>query len=324
MKAYFLVSDSHDGWQNLAQDEYILDHVKSGEIYLYIYINADSVIIGKNQNAWKECNLSAMEKDKVKLVRRISGGGAVFHDIGNVNFSFITSEEIYDVERQLGVILNAMRELGIPAEFTGRNDLTADGKKFSGNAFCGRGIGRQHHGTLLIDTDLTRLSNYLQVSELKIRSKGINSVRSRVCNLKEFNPDLTTENIIEKLKTAFAKEYGEPEMLCFDEKAKEEIASLYEKQASWEWRLGQAPVFDYEQHTRFSWGESQLFLDMRDAVIKKAVFYTDALDTALSEEIPQALLGKRFTGSEIAGALQTIGTDSTNELAEHILREIPS
>lgn len=323
MQAYFYLSKSTDGWMNLATDEFILDHVKDGDIFLYIYINADSVIIGKNQNAWKECNLSAMEKDGVKLVRRISGGGAVFHDINNVNFSFIASSEIYNVERQLKMILDAVNSLGIEAEFTGRNDITAYGRKFSGNAFCGRRNALQHHGTLLLNTDLTRLSNYLNVSEKKIKSKGISSVRSRVCNLSEFCPEITPELMIEKLKEAFRKEYGEFTEIDFDDTAKAEISKLYEKQSSWEWRLGEAPSFDVELSDRFSFGETQVLLSLNDAVIKKCEVYTDSLDTEIADKISSALLGKRFIGKELSEAILSLNDDRLVSLSDYILKEIP-
>ena len=207
------VSPSPDGWRNLGVDEYFLDHLGEEDMLLYFYINTNAVIIGCGQNPWAECRLSAMERDGVQLVRRITGGGAVFHDAGNLNFSFIAGEKIYSVERQLGMILSAVRALGIPCEFSGRNDLLADGRKFSGNAFCARGRVRQHHGTLLLNADLSRLQNYLNVDPRKLQAKGTKSVRSRVCNLSEFVPGLECAQMLEALKAAFRAEYGPYEEL---------------------------------------------------------------------------------------------------------------
>ena len=136
MKIRTYISDSNNAWHNLAVDEFLLNSVGKDEIILYLYINSDSVIIGKNQNAWKECNIESMNRDGVKLVRRITGGGAVFHDLNNLNFSFISSKDLYDVQRQFGVILKALESVGLKAEFSSRNDLTINGRKFSGNAFC--------------------------------------------------------------------------------------------------------------------------------------------------------------------------------------------
>lgn len=303
MKAYFFLCETNDGWRNLAADEYFLNHISKDEILLHIYINAPAVIIGKNQNAWRECNLKAMEADGVKLVRRISGGGAVYHDLGNVNFSFIAHKDIYDVPRQMNVILRAVRELGILAEFSGRNDLLAEGKKFSGNAFCVRGEGRQHHGTLLLSADLSKLPGYLNVSDEKLKSKGVSSVRSRVCNLCEFNAGITNEGMIEALKNGFAQEYGAFENWELDAAARQEIESLYEKQASWQWRLGQAPRFDLELKNRFDWGEIQVLLSFRQAHVSEVQVYSDALDTEIAEQLAQMLQGARFTAGDLAAAV---------------------
>lgn len=305
MKPYFYLCESDDGWENLACDEYFLNHIGPDEILLYIYINAPSVIIGRNQNAWGECNLKAMERDGVKLVRRISGGGAVYHDLGNVNFSFIAHRGIYDVQRQMAVILRAVKKLGIEAEFSGRNDLLAQGKKFSGNAFCLRGEGRMHHGTLLIRADLSRLPGYLNVSDEKLKSKGVSSVRSRVCNLCEWNKEITNQAMIEALQQGFAEEYGAFEPWRLDEQARAEIGKLYEKQESWQWRLGQTPRFDLELRRRFCWGEMQVLLTFRGAKVAGAKVYSDALDTEIAAELEQMLCGARFSAADLAAAVQS-------------------
>ena len=149
MALYFYMSDSQDGWRNLARDRFFLNRLQKDDIMLYFYINGNAVIIGKNQNAWKECNLAAMEEDGVQVVRRHTGGGAVFHDKGNLNFSFIMGEQNYDLARQMGVIQKALSKIGLKAELSGRNDILVDGRKFSGNAFgMARGM-RAHHGTIL-------------------------------------------------------------------------------------------------------------------------------------------------------------------------------
>ena len=187
MSNYIYSAPTGDGWLNLARDGYFLENNKKGDVILYFYVNKNAVIIGRNQNAWKECNIANMDADGVQLVRRHSGGGAVFHDNGNLNFSFITDEKHYDLNRQMRVILNAVSKLGLKAELSGRNDITVDGKKFSGNAFSLAKGNRSHHGTILVNADLTKLSNYLCVSKEKMRSKGIDSVRARVCNICELS-----------------------------------------------------------------------------------------------------------------------------------------
>ena len=195
MNNLLYMSPTGDGWKNLAADEWFLDHLPEDTVLLYFYINDNAVIIGKNQNPWRECDLTAMEQDGVQLVRRVSGGGAVYHDGGNLNFSFIASRTRYDEQKQFELILQAVRSLGIACEFSGRNDLLAEGRKFSGNAFCHRGPNCQHHGTLLVDADMGRLQRYLKPDPRKLRAKGVASVRSRVCNLKELCPGLTAEAV---------------------------------------------------------------------------------------------------------------------------------
>lgn len=316
MKNWLYVSDSMDGWRNLGVDEYFLDHLSPEDMLLHFYVNRNAVIIGRGQNPWAECNLNAMERDHVQLVRRITGGGAVFHDEGNLNFSFIAGEARYDVQRQLGMILTAVRTLGIPCEFSGRNDLLADGKKFSGNAFCSRKGICQHHGTLLIRSDLSRLQNYLNVDPRKLQAKGVKSVRSRVCNLSDFVSGLDCERMLDALKAAFVSEYGEFTELHSLNAA--EITPYTEKQASAAWRLGETPRFDLEIENRFPWGNVQLLLTLRKGCVDELRVYSDALDAEFTEEVRSLLLGAEFGSSPLANALMRSPKESVRELAQYI------
>ncbi|MBR3304890.1 MAG: lipoate--protein ligase [Clostridia bacterium] len=323
MKIRTYVSDSNNAWHNLAVDEFLLNSVGKDEIILYLYINSDSVIIGKNQNAWKECNIESMNRDGVKLVRRITGGGAVFHDLNNLNFSFISSKDLYDVKRQFGVILKALESVGLKAEFSSRNDLTINGRKFSGNAFCEKKHASQHHGTLLINTDLSRLSDYLNVSEKKIQSKGISSVRARVINLKELNEKLDTALMSSLLLAAFESEYGISQPVVFSDPDLEQIALLEEKHSSWEWRLGESPSFTTELGDRFTWGEIQIFLDVRGSRITGVKVFTDSLDTELSEKLENLLAGQLYMGKSLYDAVTASDIPDRFDIAELITREIP-
>ena len=315
------VSTSLDGWRNLGVDEYFLDTLGPDDIILYFYINGNAVIIGRGQNPWAECNLAAMERDGVQLVRRITGGGAVFHDQGNLNFSFIAGERIYDTDRQFRMILKAVQALGIPCEFSGRNDLLADGRKFSGNAFCSRGHLRQHHGTLLINADLSRLQNYLNVDPRKLEAKGVKSVRSRVCNLSDFVPGLTCERMLAALKDAFRAEYGDYRELMTEELDEAGIAPYVEKQASAEWRLGQTPRFDLEIENRFPWGNVQLLLTLRRSVVDALDVYTDANDAELAGDIRARLLGKPFGSEPLAAALMDSEKEQLRDVAKFLLEQ---
>ena len=312
------VSTSPDGWRNLGVDEYFLDHIGEDDMLLYFYVNRNAVIIGRGQNPWAECNLSAMERDGVQLVRRITGGGAVFHDEGNLNFSFIAGEKRYDLQRQLGMILDAVRALGIPCEFSGRNDLLADGRKFSGNAFCSRGCVRQHHGTLLIDADLTRLQNYLNVDPRKLQAKGAKSVRSRVCNLRQFVPELSRDQMLDALKIAFGETYGPYIELQTENLDENAIAPYVEKQRSEEWRLGKTPRFDLEIENRFPWGNVQLLLTLRQGRVDEISVYSDAMDADLADEIRSRLLGVAFGSAPLADALRNSEKEQLHQLADFI------
>lgn len=313
------VSPSPDGWHNLGTDEYFIENLSPDDMLLYFYTNHNAVIIGRSQNPWSECNLSAMERDGVQLVRRISGGGAVFHDSGNLNFSFIAGENIYNLERQLGMILSAVRALGIPCEFSGRNDLLADGRKFSGNAFCQRGNIRQHHGTLLISADLGRLQNYLTVDPRKLQAKGAKSVRSRVCNLNEFVPELDSETMLAALKDAFRREYGDYTELEAPDAAL--TAPYIRKHASAEWRLGKTPRFDLEIENRFIWGNVQLLLTLRQGRVDEIDVYTDSIDVSIAPEIRTRLLGMEFSSRSMADALFASGNELIRQVGQFVLEQ---
>lgn len=318
MSNYIYSAPTGDGWLNLARDGYFLENNKKGDVILYFYVNKNAVIIGRNQNAWKECNIANMDADGVQLVRRHSGGGAVFHDNGNLNFSFITDEKHYDLNRQMRVILNAVSKLGLKAELSGRNDITVDGKKISGNAFSLAKGNRSHHGTILVNADLTKLSNYLCVSKEKMRSKGIDSVRARVCNICELSSGLTVEAMRRLVIESFIEEYGAASEYVFDGTALAEVEERRERLASWEWRFGKTPQFDFETDKRFSFGDTQIYFNLRDGVIRETKVYSDCLDTELTTEIENALTGVHFRKEEIKAALSKMKDQNiAAELAEH-------
>lgn len=318
MSNFIYSAPTGDGWLNLARDGYFLENNKKGDVILYFYVNKNAVIIGRNQNAWKECSIANMDADGVQLVRRHSGGGAVFHDNGNLNFSFITDEKHYDLNRQMRVILNAVSKLGLKAELSGRNDITVDGKKFSGNAFSLAKGNRSHHGTILVNADLTKLSNYLCVSKEKMRSKGIDSVRARVCNLCELSSGLTVEAMRRLVIESFIEEYGAASEYVFDGMALAEVEERRERLASWEWRFGKTPQFDFETDKRFSFGDTQIYFNSRNGVIRETKVYSDCLDTELTTEIENALTGVHFRKEEIKAALSKMKDQSiAAELAEH-------
>ena len=319
MAVYFYMSDSNDGWRNLAIDGFFLESLKKDDIMLYLYVNANAVIIGKNQNAWRECNIDAMEKDCVQLVRRHTGGGAVFHDDQNLNFSFIMNEDQYDVRRQMGVIQKMVADLGMTAELSGRNDILIEGKKFSGNAFAASRGMKAHHGTIMVNTDLSRLSGYLNVSEKKMHAKGVTSVKSRVCNLVDFNSSVNVQTVIELLKKEYQSEYGAYTDYKLSKQELARIEELYTTQSSWEWRFGRTPAFDYQLEERFSFGEMQFLFQIKEGYILDVCVFSDALDTELVQMVRNHMIGVRFNPKDISERFEKDTTrPEYKEIAQYI------
>jgi len=319
MRCLYYESKGFDPYENLAMEEALLDVVGEDEICFYLWQNERTVVIGRNQNPWKECRTEKLEEAGGKLARRLSGGGAVFHDSGNLNFTFIVGKKNYDINRQLQVIVEGLKELGVKAEFSGRNDLLVNGKKFSGNAYYFGKTMAYHHGTLMFDVDLDNLMTYLQVSPLKMQAKGIDSVRSRVTNLKEENSAITLETLKEALKRAFLKVY-ESDTLEMAQIPEEKKQTIQEKYASWEWRFGETPKFDVELAKKFSWGLVDFNIQLKSGTIQKAMFFSDAMDVGFVQNCSQSLEGQLFDKDAICGKLKTLETE--NELQATMKTEI--
>lgn len=300
LKPRIIMADGADPARNLALEEYLTENVKEDEIILFLWQNEKTVVIGKNQNYWAEVNSELAEADAVSVVRRLSGGGAVFHDLGNLNFTFVVRRENYDVERQLGVIVAALETLGIKATRTGRNDIETDGRKFSGNAFYKSECGWYHHGTLMVDVDKDKLGAYLNVSKSKLESKGVKSVRSRVINLKEIRSDLTIEMLEHALKEAFSFEYGAKHVdeISHDEIDWTKVEEKAAKYLSWEWTCGRRIPFTVELERRFDWGNLDIKLDVKCGCIAGVKCFSDAMDQDIAEKIEAGLIGEPYTEGE--------------------------
>ena len=299
LKTKIIRSDSFDPTYNLALEEFLTKNVVEDDIILYLWQNERTVVIGKNQNYWSEVNAPAAEADCVTVVRRLSGGGAVFHDLGNLNFTFILRKENYDVQRQLSVIIDALGRLGIKAEKTGRNDIEADGRKFSGNAFFKSSAGWYHHGTLMVDVDKEKLGKYLNVSTAKLQSKGVKSVKARVVNLKELREDITIEMLCDELYKAFGRIYGcDPIKISPEEIDWAEVENLQERYSSWEWTKGRKIPFTVQIEKRFAWGNIDLQMNVDGGIIKDAICYSDAMNENIGEEIARGLIGTEYVEGE--------------------------
>lgn len=294
-------------YKNLAMEEYMTTHNVDEECILFLWQNRRTVVIGKNQNCWKECRVNALETDGGYLVRRLSGGGAVYHDLGNLNFTFMVKQADYDVNRQLQVIITALSLLGVHSQQTGRNDITVDGRKFSGNAFFRKGDFRFHHGTLLLDVDTEQMARYLNVSAEKLSSKSVSSVKSRVVNLKELCPGLTVEILKEKLVEAFSQVYGmEAVELTEASFPSYEIQRLTERFESWDWKYGRKIPFEYSVESRFDWGEVQLQFHVNQGLILDVVVYSDSMELELIEKISDVLIGKHYNAESLCETLDEL------------------
>ena len=315
-KIYLYESNSVDPYLNLAVEQYLMETVEEDACILFLWQNQNTVVIGKNQNAWKECRTTLLNEEGGVLARRLSGGGAVFHDLGNLNFTFLMPQTEYDLDRQFAVIGEAVGLQGLRAERSGRNDMLVEGRKFSGNAFYKHDGQAYHHGTLLIDVDMNKLSRYLNPSKAKLQTKGVDSVRSRVVNLKELNPAITIHSMKKAMATAFEKVYGRSAVRLDDSMLDmTAIEALRQRNASWEWNFGQKLPFTAEYEERFSWGGVQIQLAVENGVIAAVKVYSDAMDWSIASKVEAALNGRRFGKAELAAALHKTNV----EVAEDIL-----
>lgn len=300
-----------DPYYNIATEKYLMDHVQPGCCILYLWQNKNTVVIGRNQNAWTECRTELLESEGGFLARRLSGGGAVFHDLGNLNFTFIMSDEDYDLDRQFTVIQQACAKAGIHVVRSGRNDLLAGECKFSGNAFYHSNGHAYHHGTLLVNADMEKLSRYLTPSKAKLQAKGIQSVRSRVVNLQTLAPSLTIDALKQYLIHAFSEVYGisaTPVQLTTDDIR--EIMHSAAELGSWDWLYGKRLPFSFSCGSRFAWGEIELQLQVASGLIQSVRVYSDAMDWSIADDLSTALTGCRFSGVTICEAIRSTVQDA--------------
>ncbi len=315
-KLNYYISDCVDPYQNLATEKFLLDHVEENTCILYLWQNQKTVVIGRNQNPWVECQCSLLEADDGKLARRLSGGGAVFHDLGNLNFTFLYCTPDHNLTKQLRVIQKACSFAGIKTELSGRNDILADGRKFSGNAFFNSKGKSYHHGTILVSSNMKEMSKYLTPSKAKLESKGVKSVESRTINLSELSHELTCEKMAEHMLSAFEEVYGLPITQIIDIDSSK-ISQFADEFSSWEYIYGKSFPFSISFKNSFNWGEIDLQLQITNGVISSVKLYTDSMDWQLSTLVENALLNSRF---ELKSMQQALTCALPNSFADDINR----
>ena len=310
-----------DPYRNLAAEKLLTMDAREGECILFLWQNRRTVVIGRNQNAWEECDVRRLEKDGGHLARRLSGGGTVYHDLGNLNFSFAARKADYDTEKQGEVIRRAVEQLGIAAEKTGRNDFEAGGRKFSGNAYFENRGFCCHHGTIMTDVDMEAMAGYLTVSGAKLRSKGVASVRSRVVNLKELCPDISTERLKAAILAAFAETYGLPaEKLEAGRLTEEDIAREAAELSSEAWLFPPRIPFTAAVENRYAWGGIRVEMIVRGERVERAECVSDAMDEQLIRRIRDALQACPYNGETLAARVSAAADGEAEETAERETR----
>ncbi|WP_423218377.1 lipoate--protein ligase [Streptococcus equinus] len=311
----YIVNKSHNPAYNIALEAYAFRELLAEDELFILWINEPAIIIGKHQNAIEEINKAYTDEHGIHVVRRLSGGGAVYHDLNNLNYTIISNksqEGTFDFKTFSRPVIETLADLGVTATFTGRNDLEIDGKKFCGNAqayFKGR---MMHHGCLLFDVDMTVLENALQVSKDKIESKGVKSVRARVTNILDELPEkMTVEAFSEQLLNKIKEQYPDMTEYVLSETDLENIQNLADNQfATWDWTYGKSPSYTIKRSGRYPAGKLTTYADIEKSTIKGIKIYGDFFGVKDIVDIEKLLIGQRYNYTDVLNKLQTIGTSS--------------
>ncbi len=295
----FIENNSIDPHYNLAFEEYVFKNVDFNEDFVLLWRNGPSIIIGKNQNTIEEINMDFVKENNINVVRRVTGGGAVYHDLGNLNFSFITKAEsnLIDFKTYNIPVIKALEKLGVNCELSGRNDIVIDGKKFSGIAqsiIKGRVL---NHGTLLFESKLDTLSKALNVKRDKIESKGVKSVSSRVTNIKPYvKNDIDVLQFKQVLLKNIFEYFNQPiEVYELSEDDKNNIQKLVDdRYGTWEWNYGKSPKFNYKGYNRFAGGCVEARLQVEKGMIENCKIYGDFFGKGDIQELEQKIKGLKY------------------------------
>jgi len=286
-------SDNKNIYYNLAAEEWLMDRDLRGKLILFLFVNAPCIVLGTNQNIANECDLNFLKKNHILVSRRKSGGGCVYHDYGNLNYSFIGDKELISESEVYELIIFALKKLGINAKRAGRNDISACGRKISGNAFISDERIFFQHGTLLVESNLEMLDRSLKADSRKKKVYGIQSCKQRVINLNEINGTVTVSKVVQALKEAMYRRYGKTEEIYLSEDSF--FLDLYEKYKSEDWIYGRAPGHTVCISEEYDWGSVQIILQISNRKIDNVAVETDSMDERINMSLGELLSGSKLT-----------------------------
>lgn len=326
----YIVNYSNDTAFNIALEEYAFKQLLDEEQLFLLWINKPSIIVGRHQNTVEEINRDYVREHGIEVVRRISGGGAVYHDLNNLNYTIISKENedrAFDFKSFSTPVIKTLENLGVKAEFTGRNDLEIDGKKFCGNAQAYINGRIMHHGCLLFDVDLSVLANALKVSKDKFESKGVKSVRARVTNIIDELPEkITVEEFRDLLLDYMKQEYPDMTEYVLSEEELAEVNRIKDtKFGTWDWNYGKSPDYNIRRGTKFTSGKVEIFANVVESKIQDIKIYGDFFGIEDVAAVEDCLRGVKYEREDVLAALENINLAryfagiSAEEIAEAVV-----
>ncbi|HEN8934197.1 TPA: lipoate--protein ligase [Streptococcus agalactiae] len=309
----YIVNTSNDPAYNVALEAYAFQKLTDIDEIFILWINEPAIIIGRHQNTIQEINKEFIDKNGIHVVRRLSGGGAVYHDLNNLNYTIIsnnTQEGAFDFQTFSKPVIDTLAKLGVKAEFTGRNDLEINGQKFAGNAQAYYKGRMMHHGCLLFDVDMSVLGQALKVSKDKIESKGIKSVRARVTNIVDHLSDkITVQEFSDAILAQMKEEYSEMDEYVLSDAELSEIQAMRDNQfATWDWTYGKAPEYTIERGVRYPAGKITTYANVENSTIKSVKIFGDFFGVKPVDDIEKMLEGVRYDYKDVLAALKTVDT----------------
>ncbi|HFH6654232.1 TPA: lipoate--protein ligase [Streptococcus agalactiae] len=309
----YIVNTSNDPAYNVALEAYAFQKLTDIDEIFILWINEPAIIIGRHQNTIQEINKEFIDKNGIHVVRRLSGGGAVYHDLNNLNYTIIsnnTQEGAFDFQTFSKPVIDTLAKLGVKAEFTGRNDLEINGQKFAGNAQAYYKGRMMHHDCLLFDVDMSVLGQALKVSKDKIESKGIKSVRARVTNIVDHLSDkITVQEFSDAILAQMKEEYPEMDEYVLSDAELSEIQAMRDNQfATWDWTYGKAPEYTIERGVRYPAGKITTYANVENSTIKSVKIFGDFFGVKPVDDIEKMLEGVRYDYKDVLAALKTVDT----------------